>query len=69
MLLLVDVRLVSSDDRNPFSPVMVELRNLLGRPRPDAGKLRDDLKRIVHSLFQSSADGDKSSPVLNESSQ
>ncbi len=69
LLLLLDVRLVSSDDRNPLSPVRGELRNLLGRPRPDGGKLRDDLKRIVPSLFQSSADGDKSSPVRNESSQ
>jgi hypothetical protein len=69
VLLLLDLRLVSADDVNLLSPVRGELRNVLGRPPSVLGKFGDDLEPIGPVLFQSSADREKSSPVLKESSQ
>jgi hypothetical protein len=67
VLLLLVVRVISTDDLDLFSSDRSEPRDPLRGHRHDRGKLQDDLQSIFPSLVQSSGDREKSSHVLKKS--
>jgi hypothetical protein len=68
VLLLLDVRLVWTDDRSLFSPVLESLRDGLLQSSPDGDEPREDLEQSFHDVKESRDDREESSPYLMESS-
>jgi hypothetical protein len=67
LIVLCDVRPVSPDDGNPFSPALQGLRDRLSRPRPLRGELREDRDESSHYGKKFRDDVEDFSHYLNDS--